>query len=100
MVIELVSPFALHVPIAPVIDTAAGPAIIKSLPFAAIELHKIFSVKFNVIEEGEQFGGGIVPIGIEGCGASANWALLPAVTCRLHWPIKVLPSVPFAICKV
>ena len=100
MVIELVSPFALHVPVALVTVTAAGPVIIKSLPLEAIELHKMLSVKFRVIVEGEQFGGGTVPIGMEGCGASANWVLLPAVTWRLHWPIKAFPSVPFAICTV
>ena len=80
----MVSPFALHIPDAAVTVTAEGPVTIKSLPLAAIELHNILSVKFTLIEDGEQFGGGIVPIGIGGWGTTANCVLLPAVTCRLH----------------
>jgi hypothetical protein len=79
-VITLVSPLALQVPVADSIVTAEGPVITKSLPFGAMELHNILSVKFKVREEGEQFGGGIVPIGIGGCGANINCVPVPAVT--------------------
>src|SRR5689334_22954072 len=44
-----VSPLLLQTGDAPAIDTGAGPVMMKSLPSAAIELHKIVSAKLTVM---------------------------------------------------
>jgi hypothetical protein len=96
-VMLVVSPLALQLTAAAELTvTADGPVMIKSLPFTATELHNIGSAKVSVIDDGVQGGGVTLPIATAACGAIVNWTLLPAVTCLLHKPINVLPSLPVA----
>ena len=95
----VVSPLALQLTaVAELTITAEGPVMIKSLPFTATELHNTGSAKVNVIDDGVQEGGVMAPIAIGVCGARVNGVVAPAVTCLLQFPVKVLPSVPVAIC--
>lgn len=97
MEIAIVSPLALQLTAAAeFIVTAEGPVIVKSDPLAAIELHKMGSVKVSVTDCGRQGGVPIVPIAIGDCIGTVNAALLPAATCRPQRPTIVLPSLPVA----
>ena len=53
--------------LAEVTVTVDIPVIIKSDPFAAMELHFTGSAKVIVIDEGEQGGGVTFPMAIEAC---------------------------------
>src|SRR5204863_8000260 len=99
MVMLLVSPLPLQfMAVAEETVTAEGPVLIKSVPLGATELHKMGSANVNVIVWGVQGGGETVPIAMAGCGANTKLVLSPAVTCRLQFPIRVLPSEPLLTC--
>jgi hypothetical protein len=101
IVTVFVSPLTLQVAFAELIVTADGPAIIKSDPLGAIELHRIGSGKLRLIETGVQaFGATIVLIGMAGCGRMVKEALLLVGIARPQLSVSVFPSVPIAAFNV
>ncbi len=77
ILITLLNPFT-QVPAAVVTETGEGPVTIKSLPFAAIELHCIFFLNTSSKDAGAQLTVVKLSMGVGCKGEITNGTLLPA----------------------
>src|SRR4051812_29444349 len=98
--ITFVNPSALQTPSAPETVTAPGPLTMKSLPFAAIELQNIGSLKTSSSIPGAQPIGERLSIGVGTRGNTVTGKDCAEGIPRLQLSSKLLLSVPVSILMV